>query len=93
MADAPFRPQPSARGGHLAHQLVGVKAAFHQELALPRPYQLDRLSRSRMAVGRIDQFEFPDIDLGVARDIADFCLRSDQKRLDQTRLGRLDGTA
>ncbi len=70
-----------------------MEAAFHQKFALPRPDQFDRLGRSRMAVCRIHQFEFRDVNLALARDIADFRLRADQKRLDETRLGRLNGTA
>ena len=44
-----------------------------------------------MAVRRTHKFEFRDVDTVLARDIADLCLRPDQKRLDEAELRRLDG--
>ena len=49
--------------GHLPHELVGVQAALHQQLALlDFVNQRHRLCRGRLAVRGVDDLEAIDID-------------------------------
>ena len=75
---------------HLAHQLVGVQAALHQGLGLARAHDLDRGRGGGVAVGRIDQPVRRDIEAELLGDAPDLGLGTDQDRLDQAGLGRLD---
>ena len=54
--------RPVVRGGHLAHELIGMQASFHQKLALGLADQLDRLCCRRLAVRRVDELIASDID-------------------------------
>ena len=49
--------RPVADGGDGPHQLVGMQAALHQELALACADQLHGLRRRRLAMRRIDDLE------------------------------------
>ena len=88
VTDPPGRPQPGRAGGHGPHQLVGMQAAFHQELALALADQLDAPVGCRIALRRIDQREAADFDLVPTRGRSDFRRRSDEYRLDDADLGR-----
>src|SRR4029079_10653185 len=79
MADPPSRAQASARRSDRAHELVGVQAAFHQQLAFGFMNQLDRLRRRGLAVLRVDQLKSADIELILACDPGDL-LRGPNKR-------------
>src|SRR6516225_7001231 len=64
-----------------AHQFVGMEAAFHQQLALAGPNQLDRLGGCGIAVGNIDQLKLADIELMVASDAIDLGGRPNEHRI------------
>ena len=49
--------------GHGPHQLVGMQAALHQQLAPALADQLDPLGRCLVAVQRIHQRKAADVDL------------------------------
>ena len=46
----------------LAHQLVGVQAALHQQFALGLVNELDGLGGGCLAVRRVDDLEAADVD-------------------------------
>ena len=54
MANPTGRTQTGFAGSHFAHELVGVQAALHQELAFGFMNELDRLCRRRLAVWHVD---------------------------------------
>ena len=83
MADASTGAQ-AGLCGHATHQLVGVKAAFHQHLAFGLVDQLHGLGSGRFAVGRIDDFQAADIDTMLGRSILDLQGWSDQDRRDKS---------
>src|SRR5262245_6117828 len=62
VADPPRRAQAGLARRHLAHELVRVQAALHQQLALGLVDQLDGLRRCGFAVGHID-----DLEASIAR--------------------------
>ena len=64
VADAAAGAQAGLARDDRAEQLVGVQAAFHQELGLALAHQLDRLRRRRMAVRRVDDAVVAEIDAG-----------------------------
>ena len=57
MANAPVRAQAAYLRRDGAHQLVGVKAALHQHLALGSVNQLDTFCRSLLAMRGVDDLE------------------------------------
>ena len=63
--------QAGLAGRHRAHQLVGVQAALHQQLAFGLVDELDRLGRGRLAVRRIDDLESVDLEIVLAGDGVD----------------------
>ena len=74
MADPPGRAQPGLAGGHLAHQLVGVKAPLHQQLALGLVDELHRLCGCRLAVQGIDDLVAVNVEAVLASHRANFSL-------------------
>ena len=93
MADAPRRAQARARRGNRPHELVGMQAALHQQLALRLVDEFDRLCGGRIAMRDVDDLELPDVDLVLARDGGDLVCRADEDRNDDAGLGGLDRTA
>src|SRR6266511_3754728 len=79
--------------GHLAHELVRVQAALHQELAFGLVDQLDRFCRRGVAVGHVDDLEAVDIETMLAGDAGNLGGRSHEDRFDDARFRRLDGAA
>ena len=82
MADAPVGAQAGRFCGHAAHQLVGMKAALHQQLALGLVNQFHGPGCSRFTMGGVDDLELRDIEIVLRRDRLDLGRRSDQDRLD-----------
>ena len=93
MADPARRAQAGLARGHLAHELVGVQAALHQQLALGFVDQLDRLCRGRLAVRGVDDLEAIDVDPVLAGHGGNLRGRTDQDRNDDAGFRRLDGAA
>ena len=93
MADAPIGAQSGARGRHRPHQLVGMQASLHQELALAGFDELDGLGSRRIAVRNIDNLVLADIDTTLARHCRDLCGRPNQDRLDDAEFRCLDRPA
>src|SRR5271170_4961677 len=89
MADAPRRAYAGSRGGHGPHQLVGMQAAFHQELTLAFANELNASCGGRITVGDIHNLELADVDIVIARDRADLLLRPDQDGIYDSDIGRL----
>jgi hypothetical protein len=76
-----------------AHQLVGVQAAFHQELAAPLANERDALGGRLVAVRGVDDLVAADVDLVRGRRCGDFRARSDQDGNDDPELGGFDRAA
>src|SRR5262245_47404380 len=93
MADPPRRAQAGLARSHLAHELVRVQAALHQQLALGRVDQLDRLCRCRFAVGHVDDLEAIDVETMLASDGCNLRDRSDEDWFDNAGFRRFDGAA
>src|SRR4051794_38072699 len=93
MADPARRAQASLARGHLAHELVGVQAALHQQLALGFVNQRHRLRRGRLAVRGVDELEAIDIDPMLAGHGGNLPGRTDQDRNDDASFGCLDEPA
>jgi Phosphate acetyl/butaryl transferase len=68
MADAPGCPEAGGGCGHRPHELVGMKAALHQQLCLAFMDQLHRLGGGRLAMGDVDKLEPPDIEVMLSCD-------------------------
>ena len=94
MADPPRRAQAGlADAVDRPHQLVGVQAALHQQLALALVDQLDGPRGRGFAVRRVDDLETADVEAVLTRDSRDLRGRPDQDRNDDAGLGRLDSAA
>jgi hypothetical protein len=93
VADASRGTQSGLRRGDFVHQLVGVEAALHQELALGLPDQLHALRRSRLAVRYIDNLVAVDREAVLAGYVRDLARRPHQNRNDDAGLRRLDRAA
>ena len=90
VADAAAGAQPGLPGDHRAEQLVGVEAALHEELRLPRPHQFDRLRRCPMAVRRIDDVHPIEGESRLTGDLRDSGGRTHEDRDDQPFRRRLE---
>jgi hypothetical protein len=93
VANPPRRAQAGLGRSHLAHQLVRVQAALHQQVTLSLSNQLDSPRRSGVAVRRVDDLIARDVKVELARDIRDLCRGPDQNRFDDAGLGGVDGAA
>ena len=93
VADPPRGAQAGLSRGHRAHQLVGVQAALHQELALGLANQLDALCRGRLAVRHVDDLIAVDGKAMLAGHAGDFGGRPHQDRDDDPGLCRFDRPA
>jgi hypothetical protein len=93
VADPPFRAQTGLARRHLAHELVRVQAALHEQLALGLVDQLHRLCRRGVAVRYVDELETADVETMLASDGGNFSRRSDEDRDDDPGFRRLDWTA
>ena len=92
VADPAGGAQARLAGHDLAHQLVGVQAALHQELGPAGPDQLHGLGGSGVAVRHVHDLEGRDVDAERLRHAADLVLGPDQDGGDDLVPGRLDGT-
>jgi hypothetical protein len=63
VAYPPRRAQSRARRRHSTHQLVGMQAALHQELAFALVDKLHGFGRSGIAVGNVNELKSANIDL------------------------------
>ena len=72
MAEPSFGAQAGRAGGDAVHQLIGVQAALHQELAFALADELNRLIRRGVAVRRVDNFEAADVEPVRASDGGNF---------------------
>jgi hypothetical protein len=70
-----------------------MQAAFHQQLTLSRPDQLDRLRCGCIAVSDIDKFTIADIEVVFASDVIDLGRWPNQSSANETHGGGLNGTA
>src|SRR5262245_8985133 len=93
VADAPRRAQAGLARRHLAHELVRVQAALHQQLAFGLVDQLDRFCRRGVAVRHVDDLVAADIETMLASDGRNLRDRSDENRNDDPGFRRLDGAA
>jgi len=78
--------------GDAVHELIGMEAALHQELALGASDHLDGLIRCRVAMGNIDDFVAADIECMLVRYDRDLGGWPDQGRDADADLGGLDST-
>ena len=76
VADAPRGTQPGRRRCHRSHQFVGVQAALHQQFALGRVDQFDRLGGGGLAVRRSTISYRPISRPCLSRDRHDLCRRA-----------------
>ena len=65
VADPASRAQTRLACDDLAHELVGVQAALHQELGLASADQLHGLDGGGMAVRRVDDLERRDVEAAL----------------------------
>jgi len=86
-------PQAGFARCDFAHQLVGVQAAFHQELAFGFADQFDRLDRGCLAVGHIDDLDTADIEPVLARQAGNLRGWPDQDRHDDASVGGFERPA
>jgi hypothetical protein len=82
MADPPVGPQAAHLRRDGAHQLVGVKAALHQHLALGSVNQLDAPGGRGLAVRGVDDLQACDVETVLARGIPDLRFGADQHGTD-----------
>ena len=92
VADPPRRAQAGRRRtSTCAHQLVGVQAALHQQLALGLADRARRpLPRPPRCARHVDDLEAADIEAVLARHRRDLRGRPDQDRNDDAGFGRFD---
>ena len=93
MADPAGGAQARLAGHDLAHQLVGVQAALHQELGPAGADQLHGLGGSGVAVRHVHDLEGRDVDAERLCHATDLVLGTDQDGGDDLVPGRLDGTS
>ena len=93
MADPTRRAQAGLARGHLAHELVRVQAALHQELAFGLVDQLDRLRRRGFAVRHVDDFVATDIETMLAGNAGNLGGRSHEDRNNDARFRCFNGAA
>ena len=91
MTDAAARAQAGLSCHDRTEELVGVQAAFHQELGLALSNQLHRLCCRGMAVRRVDDASVAKVDAVGRRNFPKFCSRADENGDNQPLLGGLDG--
>jgi hypothetical protein len=84
LADAPLGAQASGRSRDLAHQLVGMQAPFHEELALALADHRHGLGGSSVAMGRIDDLATRQVQPVLCRNGANLRLGTDEERRDQS---------
>ena len=78
MADAAGRAQPGLAGRHRRHQLIGMQAALHQELALRLMNELHAFCRSGVAVRDVNDFDRADIETMLTGHGSDLSGRTDK---------------
>ena len=90
VADAPADAQAGLLRHDRAQQLVGVQAAFHQQLGLAGADQRHRLRGRRMAVRGIHDPDLAEVDAVLGGERLDGGRRADEDRRDQSLRARLD---
>ena len=83
MAHAAAGAQAVLARDHGPQQLVGVQAAFHQELGLALPHQLHGLRRRTVTVRRIDDPQRIEVDVVRPRHLRDLRGGADEDRGNQ----------
>src|SRR5215813_1705124 len=89
MTDPPRRAQAGGGGGNRPHQLVGVQAAFHQQLALSLADQLNGLRGGRIAMRSIDDRKTADVKIMLASHRVNARGRTYKRGNDNAGFGRL----
>jgi len=87
VADAPLGPQTGFGGGHRAHELIGVEAALHQQLALACVDQFDSLVGCGFAMLRVHKFAAANIQTALLCHARNPLDGSNQNRIDDAELG------
>ena len=93
VADAPRGPQPGLARRNFPHQFIGMKAAFHQQIALVLANEVDRLGRCFLAVSCIDDLEPADIEACEVSHRGYFRRRTHEHRLDEACFRTLHDTS
>src|SRR3954447_18703736 len=94
MADAPVGTQSAGLRSHGAHDLVGMQATLHQDLALAFMDQLDAARRrSGLRLRGVDDLVTGDVQAVLRGDVLDPSGGADKDRLDDTCLRRLDSAS
>jgi len=89
VAYPPSRSQASTRARHGSHELVGMQAAFHQQLALPFMHHLDGPGGRRLAMTNIHDPESVNIKVLLVGDRGDPRGWPHEGRNDNAFVGRL----
>ena len=90
VTDAPSGPQARLSRDNCAEELVGVQAAFHQELGVALAHELDSLGCGRVAVRGIDDGRRTERDAGLLREVVDLGRGADENRGDESLRAGLD---
>ena len=91
VADAPSCTESRLPFHYLRKQLVGMQAAFHNEIRLAGAYQFDSLRGGSLAVRHVHDFNVAEIERKLPGDRGDLALGTDKDGLDQSGLSRFDG--
>ena len=89
VADPPGGSQTGTRAGNCSHELVGVQAALHQQLAPRFMDQLDRLGGGRFAMIGVHDLEMVDIEMMRASNRTNSRGRADKSWNDNARVRSL----
>ena len=87
VTDPTRRTQSGLARRHLPHELVGMQASFHQELALRLVDQFDRLGGRRFAACNVDDLILTDIETMLPSHRANLLCRADKDRHDDAGFG------
>ena len=93
MADAALGADPALPRNDRAHQLIRMKAAFHERFRSTGAHLFDSLGGGRMAVFRVDELHAGKVETDLVRNAADALDRTDQDRIDQAEAHRLGCSA
>src|SRR5262245_4700033 len=89
VADPPCRSQTGAGTGDCSHELIGMQAALHEQLAFRFMDQLNCFDSGRLAVARVHDLEMIDIEMMLASNRADTRGWADKSWNDNARVGSL----
>src|SRR5215467_7050056 len=89
VTDPPCRSQTSTGSGDCSHELIGVQAALHQQLAFRFMDQLDRFGGGRLAMAGVHDLEMVNIEMMLASNSANARGRADKSWNDNARVRSL----